>query len=187
MASQCYRCGKQYTFVERIKNWNAIHCDQCLQHIHQVVKHWINVLEYEFPKNGVSQQLERRIVGELTHQNIPTNYGEQVVRRLRYLRTVSEISWGNISPIRTRILLETDEQAYFEVSATYQKKVKAWMTLDGVFTDLIDEYRFFVLPFIMERGRRFFPDGTQETKLRLVESKMLSFEAFALTYQPDNK
>jgi dihydrofolate reductase len=52
-------------------------------------------------------------------------------------------------------------------------------------TDLIDEYRFLVLPFIMGRGRRFFPDGTPPTKLRLVSSKMLSFGALALTYQPD--
>src|SRR5258706_1445981 len=54
-------------------------------------------------------------------------------------------------------------------------------------TDLIDEYRFLVQPFIMGRGRRFFPDGTPQTKLRLVESKMLSFGSLALTYQPDNK
>jgi dihydrofolate reductase len=54
-------------------------------------------------------------------------------------------------------------------------------------TDLIDEYRFLVLPFIMGRGRRFFPDGTPQMKLRLVESKMLSFGALALTYQPDKQ
>ena len=53
-------------------------------------------------------------------------------------------------------------------------------------TGLIDEYRFLVLPFIMGKGRRFFPDGTPATKLRLAESKMLSFDALALTYQPDN-
>ena len=54
-------------------------------------------------------------------------------------------------------------------------------------TDLIDEYRFLVQPFIMGRGRRFFPDGTPPTKLRLVENKMLSFGSLALIYQPDKK
>ena len=54
-------------------------------------------------------------------------------------------------------------------------------------TDLIDEYRFLVLPYIMGRGRRFFPDGTPPTKLRLVESKMISFGTLALIYQPDKK
>ena len=54
-------------------------------------------------------------------------------------------------------------------------------------TDLIDEYRFLVQPFIMGRGRRFFPDGTPPTKLRLVESKALSFGSLAVAYQPANK
>jgi len=51
-------------------------------------------------------------------------------------------------------------------------------------TDLIDEYRFLVLPFIMGRGRRFFPEGTPPTKLRLVESKALSSGSLAVAYQP---
>ena len=54
-------------------------------------------------------------------------------------------------------------------------------------TDLIDEYRFLVQPFIMGRGRRFFPDGTPPTKLKLVESNLLSFGSIALVFQPDNK
>ena len=54
-------------------------------------------------------------------------------------------------------------------------------------TDLIDEYRFLVEPFIMGRGRRFFPDRTPPTKLWLVESKTLSFGSLALIYQPDKK
>jgi len=51
-------------------------------------------------------------------------------------------------------------------------------------TGLIDEYRFLVQPFVMGRGRRFFPDGTPMTALRLVESKMLSFGSLELVYQP---
>src|SRR5690349_21498616 len=51
-------------------------------------------------------------------------------------------------------------------------------------TDLIDEYRFLVEPFIMGTGRRFFPDGTPPTKLKLVESKTLSSGTLALVYRP---
>ena len=54
-------------------------------------------------------------------------------------------------------------------------------------TDLIDEYRFLVQPFIMGRGRRFFPEGTPPTKLRLVESKALSSGTLALVYRPDKQ
>ena len=52
-------------------------------------------------------------------------------------------------------------------------------------TGLIDEYRFLVQPFIVGRGRRFFPHGTPHTELRLVDYKALSSGAVALTYQPD--
>lgn len=54
-------------------------------------------------------------------------------------------------------------------------------------TGLIDEYRFLVQPYIMGRGRRFFLEGTPPTKLRLVESQILSFGSLALVYQPANK
>ncbi len=51
-------------------------------------------------------------------------------------------------------------------------------------TGLIDEYRFIVEPFVMGRGRRFFPDGTPQTQLRLVESTALGSGSLALIYQP---
>ncbi len=54
-------------------------------------------------------------------------------------------------------------------------------------TGLIDEYRFLVEPFIMGRGRRFFPDGTPMTGLRLVESKTLGSGTLALVYQPEKQ
>ena len=51
-------------------------------------------------------------------------------------------------------------------------------------TGLIDEYRILVEPYIMGRGRRFFPDGTPATKLQLVESKRIGFGTLALVYRP---
>jgi hypothetical protein len=36
-------------------------------------------------------------------------------------------------------------------------------------------------------GRRFFPAGTPETLLRLVESTVISAGTLALVYQPANK
>jgi dihydrofolate reductase len=50
-------------------------------------------------------------------------------------------------------------------------------------TGLIDEYRFIVEPFIMGRGRRFFPEGTPPAKLKLVESKALGSGSLALVYR----
>jgi dihydrofolate reductase len=76
-----------------------------------------------------------------------------------------------------------------DISGWIEAKIPSkWQPIQSLMgTDLIDEYRFLVLPYIMGRGRRFFPDGTPPTKLRLVESKMLTFGTLALIYQPDKK
>lgn len=54
-------------------------------------------------------------------------------------------------------------------------------------TGLIDEYRFLVQPYVMGSGRRFFPDGTPPSSMKLVESKLLSFGSIALVFQPADK
>ena len=51
-------------------------------------------------------------------------------------------------------------------------------------TDLIDEYRFLVHPIVMGSGKRFFKDGMQITRLKLVKTKTLSLGVMLLCYQP---
>ena len=49
---------------------------------------------------------------------------------------------------------------------------------------LIDEYKLLVHPSVMGRGKRFFREGTGLTKLKLVESKLLSLGVVASSYEP---
>jgi dihydrofolate reductase len=53
--------------------------------------------------------------------------------------------------------------------------------------DLIDEYRFLVLPYIMGTGKRFFKEETPTTRLKLVKTQALSLGVVALTYQPNKE
>jgi len=89
----------------------------------------------------------------------------------------STIIRGNVVEEITKLKQQPGKDIIIDGSATLVHSLMG--------TDLIDEYRFLVLPHIMGTGRRFFPEGTQETKLRLVESKRLSFETLTLVYQPD--
>src|ERR687898_616756 len=89
----------------------------------------------------------------------------------------SPIIRGNVVEEITKLKQQPGKDIIIDGSATLVQSLMG--------TDLIDEYRFLVVPYIMGRGRRYFPEGTQETKLRLVESKRLSFETLALVYQPD--
>jgi dihydrofolate reductase len=88
----------------------------------------------------------------------------------------STIISGNVVEAITKLKQQPGRDIIIDGSASLVQSLMG--------TDLIDEYRFLVEPFIMGRGRRFFPDGTPPTKLRLVESKALSFGSLALVYQP---
>jgi dihydrofolate reductase len=89
----------------------------------------------------------------------------------------STIIRGNVVEELTTLKQQPGKDIIIDGSATLVQSLME--------TDLIDEYRFLVLPYIMGKGRRFFPDGTPPTKLRLVSSKMISAGTLALIYQPD--
>lgn len=54
-------------------------------------------------------------------------------------------------------------------------------------TDLIDEFRFIVEPFVMGSGKRFFPEGIHPVNLKLRESKTLGSGSLGLIYSVVNK
>jgi dihydrofolate reductase len=91
----------------------------------------------------------------------------------------STIIWGDVVEELTRLKQQPGKDIIIDGSATLVQSLMG--------TDLIDEYRFLVQPFVMGRGRRFFPDGTPPANMRLVESKLLSFGSLALIFRPGDK
>ena len=49
---------------------------------------------------------------------------------------------------------------------------------------LVDEYRLFVYPVVLGRGRRLFPEGTELPSLRLVETRLFRSGVVLLRYRP---
>ena len=49
---------------------------------------------------------------------------------------------------------------------------------------LVDEFRLFVYPVVLGRGRRLFPDGTSVPALRLVETRPFRSGVVLLRYRP---
>ena len=117
-----------------------------------------------------------------------TELGQILSRMHKYVisTTLTEAPWKESTIIR--------ENVVEEIAKLKQQPGKD-IIIDGSATlaqtlleaNLIDEYRFLVEPYVMGRGRRFFPEGIPQTKLRLVESRTLSSGTLALIYQPDKK
>jgi dihydrofolate reductase len=100
--------------------------------------------------------------------------------------TLSKAPWkestvisGNVVEEIARLKQQPGKDIILDGSATLVQSLMG--------TGLIDEFRFLVQPFVMGTGRRFFPDGTPPTHLRLVESKALDFGSLALAYRPVDK
>ena len=97
--------------------------------------------------------------------------------------TLKKAEWDNSTIIKERVAEEITKlkqqpghEIQIEGSATL---VQALM--EG---DLIDEYRFLVHPIIMGSGKRFFNDGMDTTKLKLVKTKTLDLGVVLFCYQP---
>lgn len=100
--------------------------------------------------------------------------------------TLTEAPWKESTIIRENVVDEiaklkqqSGKDIIIDGSATLVQSLQG--------TGLIDEYRLLVEPFIMGRGRRFFAEGTDMAKLRLVDSKTLKSGTLALIYQPTGK
>lgn len=121
-------------------------------------------------------------------QDTTSALGSILHRLKKYVvsNTLTEAPWegstiirGNVVEEITRLKQQPGKDIIIDGSATLVQSLMG--------TDLIDEYRFLVLPYIMGRGRRFFPDGTPPAQLRLVDSKVISAGTLALIYQPDKQ
>ena len=98
--------------------------------------------------------------------------------------TLTESPWkestiiaGNVAEEIAKLKQQPGKDIIIDGSATLVQSLMG--------TGLIDEYRFLVQPYIMGRGRQFFPEGTPPTTLKLVESTLLDFGSLALVFRPD--
>jgi dihydrofolate reductase len=112
--------------------------------------------------------------------------GPHLNRMKKYVvsTTLTEAPWKESTIIRknvveelTKLKQQSGRDIIIDGSATLVHSLMG--------TGLIDEYRLLVLPFIVGRGRRFFPEGMPLAKMRLVDSTMHDFGALSLIYQPE--
>ncbi len=101
--------------------------------------------------------------------------------------TLTESLWNNTQKIIKEKVVEEIRKLKQESGGDILILGSATLVQSLMETDLIDEYRFLVLPVIMGAGRRFFKDGMTMTKLVLAETKTLPLGVLALVYKAGKK
>ncbi|HZW84435.1 MAG TPA: dihydrofolate reductase family protein [Nitrososphaerales archaeon] len=107
------------------------------------------------------------------------------VPKVVFSRTLTSVSWGKWGNIRL-----VKENAAEEVAKMKQEEGKdlviygsATLVSDLMKAGLIDEYRIFLQPIVLGKGRPEFKDLSERYELELVESKQFKTGAIALFYR----
>jgi len=88
----------------------------------------------------------------------------------------STVIQGNVVEEIARLKQQPGKDILIEGSATLVPSLAQ--------AGLIDEYKLLIHPAIVGSGKRFFKEGSDLTKLKLVESKPISLGVVALSYEP---
>jgi dihydrofolate reductase len=93
--------------------------------------------------------------------------------------TPLQAQWNNSTVINVEEIAELKQQPGQNILIEGSATLVVALAQAG----LIDEFKLLVHPAIMGSGKRFFKDGMDLTKLKLVESKSLSMGVLALSYE----
>ena len=98
-------------------------------------------------------------------------------------RSLERVTWNNSRLIKGDVVAELRK-----LRQQPGRTLHTWGSADALQTllksDLIDEYRMWVHPLVIGRGKRLFTEGGQNTELQLAVTKTLSSGVVILTYTP---
>lgn len=129
--AQCTVCEKSLGFFENMKLLTTKRCNDCDKKYADMRIQCMQTLDNCFANGGVTESIEQDFYRRLTEEKMPQDIGAPIVQRIRYLRSLSEIRWGNLPRIHTDIHLDSDEYTHFETPTTYYKPNKTEKIISG--------------------------------------------------------
>lgn len=98
-------------------------------------------------------------------------------------RTLNEVSWNN-----STLLTGNVEQAIRNLKEQKGPEIQVHGSGNLIQTllknDLLDEFRLWIFPVTIGKGKRLFGEGTQPAGLKLIDSKTSSTGVIIATYEP---
>jgi len=135
-----------------------------------------------------------QLLGRVTYEGFakawPTmpdtgDFGERMNSMPKYVvsTTLTHAEWQNTTIINknvVEVIKKLKEQAGQHILVAGSGKLVHTLMQHH----LVDEYRFMVHPVVLGSGKRLFPEGTEQYKLKLVETRAFKTGIVVLHYQP---
>ena len=136
-----------------------------------------------------------QLLGRITYEGFakawPTmpdtgDFGERMNSMLKYVvsTTLTHADWQNstiLSKNNVEEVQKLKEQPGQNILVAGSGKLVQTLLQHR----LVDELRFMVHPVVLGSGKRLFPEGTEQYKLRLLETKAFKSGIVVLHYEPD--
>jgi dihydrofolate reductase len=98
-------------------------------------------------------------------------------------RTLNEASWNNSTLVKGNVV-----QAIRNLKEQNGPEIQVHGSSNLIQTllkhDLIDEFRLWIFPVTIGKGKRLFGEGTQAASLKLIDSKISTTGVIIATYEP---
>lgn len=97
--------------------------------------------------------------------------------------TLDEVEWNNSTLIKDNVAEEVSklkQQPGQDILVAGSRQLVHTLMQH----DLVDEYRLMVFPVVLGSGKRLFEDGSEKTRLKLVDTKTVGDGVLILTYEP---
>lgn len=105
------------------------------------------------------------------------------VRKYVVSRTLDEVNWNN-----STLVIGNVEQAIRTLKEQNMPELQVNGSGNLIQTllkhDLIDEFRLWIFPVTIGKGKRLFGEGTQPANLKLIDSKISTTGVIIATYEP---
>jgi len=105
------------------------------------------------------------------------------VRKYVVSRTLDEVNWNN-STLITENVVEAIRNLKEQKGPEIQVHGSGNLIQTLLKHDLIDEFRLWIFPVTIGKGKRLFSDGTQPASLKLIDSKTSTTGVIIATYEP---
>ncbi|VVB53444.1 Uncharacterised protein [uncultured archaeon] len=105
------------------------------------------------------------------------------VKKYVVSRTLDEASWNN-STLVTGNVVQTIRNLKEQKGPEIQVHGSSNLIQTLLKNDLIDEFRLWIFPITIGKGKRLFSDGTQPASLKLIDSKTSTTGVIIATYEP---